>query len=300
MLKRVVIKGFRSCHDVDLKGLGALTVLVGRNAVGKSNILRAISWLASTATSSDSSRFSASMVPRAFAVLNILGQDTYEYSFEMNDRSIHPSPEAEPEITEILCHETSDGTRKEVFKREHGDVTLVDGKRIRIGSRAPCMPALVSVLPPGSEPVRLIRPLLQDFEAIRYYPLEPEAGAGFEPRAAYPVIPQSEYNEWLNRHRGTDALGTADLMRLLNMHLTRPEEFDEVQQLLGPNGLGLIDRIDVEQLGIAQPRQVGGETWYSVRFQPSLQSPTSLPQHFSLGDLSSGTQRLIAIITSLI
>ncbi len=40
MLKRVEIHNFRSCHNVVLDDLGAVTVLVGRNAVGKSNILR--------------------------------------------------------------------------------------------------------------------------------------------------------------------------------------------------------------------------------------------------------------------
>ncbi len=51
MLKRVEIKDFRSCHDVVLDGLGPMTVLVGRNAVGKTNILRAMHWIAYTATS---------------------------------------------------------------------------------------------------------------------------------------------------------------------------------------------------------------------------------------------------------
>ena len=51
MLKRIEIKSFRSCRDVVLDNLGATTVLVGRNAVGKTNILKAIEWVASTATS---------------------------------------------------------------------------------------------------------------------------------------------------------------------------------------------------------------------------------------------------------
>ena len=48
-VQRVEIRNFRSCHSVVLDDLGPVTVLVGRNAVGKSNVLRAVQWAAETA-----------------------------------------------------------------------------------------------------------------------------------------------------------------------------------------------------------------------------------------------------------
>ena len=50
MIHAVEIRNFRTCHGVVLDNLRSLTVLVGRNAVGKSNILRAIQWAADVAT----------------------------------------------------------------------------------------------------------------------------------------------------------------------------------------------------------------------------------------------------------
>jgi len=51
MLKRINITQFRSCHGVILDDLGPVTALVGRNGAGKTNVLKAIEWVASGATS---------------------------------------------------------------------------------------------------------------------------------------------------------------------------------------------------------------------------------------------------------
>ncbi len=53
MLTRVEISKFRSCEDLVLDNLGPMTVLVGRNGAGKTNILRGIEWAARTATLND-------------------------------------------------------------------------------------------------------------------------------------------------------------------------------------------------------------------------------------------------------
>ena len=51
MLKSVQLQEFRSCHDVSIDNVGPLTVLIGRNGAGKSNILRGIEWAARTIAS---------------------------------------------------------------------------------------------------------------------------------------------------------------------------------------------------------------------------------------------------------
>lgn len=42
MLKRVHIKIYRSCRNVEIADMGPVLALVGRNGAGKTNILRAI------------------------------------------------------------------------------------------------------------------------------------------------------------------------------------------------------------------------------------------------------------------
>ena len=51
MLTSVHIKNFRSCKDVKIENMGLMLGLVGRNGAGKTTILRAIEWAASTALS---------------------------------------------------------------------------------------------------------------------------------------------------------------------------------------------------------------------------------------------------------
>ena len=290
MLKRIEIKNFRSCHDVVLDDLGPLTVLVGRNAAGKSNILRAISWLANTATSLVSpSGSELGFAPAGVSLQVSLGRDVYDYSLEAKYQ-YSAKPGSNIDIVEVLHHQNGDGARKQVFTTQEGKVLLDDGRTIIIGSSTPCMPALVSVMPPNSDTVRLIRPLLSTVEAIRYYPLSVEGEGDYR----YPIVRHSDYSEWLARHSGTGSLGTAVVMRLLDMRLTREDQFNEVRDLLGPNGLGLVNDIHVEQHKPASQKEE--DWWYSLRFQPSDDPALSV----GFPDLSSGTQRLVGIVTSLI
>jgi predicted ATPase len=292
MLKRVAIKGFRSCHDVVLDNLGPLTVLVGRNAVGKSNILRAISWLAETATSVPPPRHF--LEPGEVTVQVILGRDTYDYSFEVVVHSPGSQPSPDIDFAETLQYRGSDGVPRDVFKRGAGKITIDGQVTINVVPLTPSLPALDSLLPPNSERVRLVRPLLENLRAIRYYPVETDADLG----PTY--VRDSDYQEWLAQRRRAKAPVAELLMRLVDMNLKRPDEFEELKRLLGPNGLGLIDSIGVDPLGPAPMPDKREQSIYSVSFRPGSQPATSRRQFFSLDDLSSGTQRVLGILTSLI
>ena len=298
MLKRVEIEGFRSCEKLILEDLGPLTVLVGRNAVGKSNILRAISWLARSATSSDSS----SLVERSSGTTRvsaqiILGEDAYSYSFAATDKTSGVPWGARPDISvsDSLEHRRGDGTEKTVFRREDEEVTLSEEPtRLSIGATASSMRALLSLLPPESRTVTLVRPLYQHLEAVRYYPLIAEGD-----HAPHSLMEQSAYSKWLAGHAHSGSLDQAVLMRILDLKLNRSSQFAELQELLGPNGLEVIDQLDVLAVGEAESQGAQVAKWYFVGFRPSAH-PYEHPHAFAFDDLSSGTQRLIAIMVSLI
>jgi predicted ATPase len=297
MLKRVEIENFRSCQKVVLDDLGPMTVLVGRNAVGKSNILRAISWLAETATSSAPPTIPDQFGPTRISMRVVLGEDTYDYSFSSGGGFLLTAAGPDDGIVETLGHRRIGSTQSSTFSRHREEIRLNDGRTISVGATGPCMPAIVSVLPPDSEPVRLVRPLLRDIETIRYYPMP--LGPDTVSNGLTAVRPH-DVDGWLARDRGAGAIGAGVLMRLLDMKLARKDQFDEVQQLLGQDGLGLIDHVYVGPIELGPKARAPEESWYSIAFQPTLQSSENLPRMFGFDDLSSGTQRLVAIVTSLI
>lgn len=151
------------------------------------------------------------------------------------------------------------------------------------------MPALLALLPAESRTVKLVRPVFRHLEAIRYYPLilDPDS-------LLRSFVPYPELTMWLAGHTHEGSLNRAVLMRIMDMKLNRHDQFLELQELLGPNGLAVIDEIRFTHLP-PDHRQDEGEELYFLFFQPSGQRGS-----FGFDDLASGTQRLIAIITSLI
>jgi len=297
MLRRVKISGFRSCRDVELDDLGAMTVLVGRNAVGKTNMLRGIRWLAKTATSLEGIR--PPITPGIASMEFALPGTTYFYSLKTSRQVIPPgAPGAARRIhttmAESLAFAAGDGVRQPAFERHNENVTLWPSEtRVEIGHNASCMPALVSVLPPDSEVARLIRPLLSALETVRYYPLT----EGDDEAAP---IPQATYEDWLVHYRATGDPGPSVLMRLLHVALDRQADFEEIRSLLGPDGLGLLANIDARTFeGRGKEGKKGGQKFYWLTFAPAMQG-SDTARHFGFEDLSSGTRRIVRMIVSLI
>ena len=148
MLKRVEIKYFRSCQNVVLDNLGRVIVLAGRNAAGKTNILRAIEWLASVATSA---ALPKGGVESGNVLLDVLiGDSIYHYSLKVELRQ-SPSREGPlAALTEELSVEGVDGALTAIFGRKNEEVNLSQTEsKIGIGMAAPCMPA-----PPVAPPSR--------------------------------------------------------------------------------------------------------------------------------------------------
>jgi predicted ATPase len=97
------------------------------------------------------------------------------------------------------------------------------------------------------------------------------------------------------------------LLRLLRLSLAKDGRFQEILDILGPNGLGVVDSVhfsptkfaaNVQTVIPSLPKRVvslGEQTLYLPQFQPSGQ-----PKQFFLSQLSAGTQRLIGLIVSLI
>jgi predicted ATPase len=85
------------------------------------------------------------------------------------------------------------------------------------------------------------------------------------------------------------------------MALTNDPRLQEIRSLLGRDGLGVVDNLDIQTFKEpkSQQKKEGPIELYRVWFQPSLEASAS-SRDFDFADLSSGTQRVIRILVSLI
>jgi predicted ATPase len=292
MLTNVKIEDFRSCHNVVLDNLRPVTVLAGRNAVGKTNILRAIQWAANTAISEKVQQTPDNSGDVSLKA--IVGGAIYRYTLKLRTTFDHKKESPfDSLLAESLVQEDSHGTSRIFQRRNEGIILSQSPTTVSIGALTPCIPALVSLMPTDSPVVNSIRPFLSVLERIRYYPLEADSTDAFP----HNLVGQTEYDEWLAEFHGTGDPGQSVMKRLLHMSLAGKPQFEEIVGLLGSNGLGLVDQIGVHHIESPKARGREAETkrWYWLNFQPSLQS-----NRFSFSDLSAGTQRIIRLIISLI
>ena len=136
MLQRVEITNYRSCHGVVLDNLGAVTVLIGRNAVGKSNILRGIQWAASAATAANVDEIRNAYV--AITLRVSAGASVFDYFIRLLATNADPKRQPGGDLSESLTHSDA---HTAVFERENEKVTIgpweAQPQTINIGRYAP-------------------------------------------------------------------------------------------------------------------------------------------------------------------
>ena len=98
-------------------------------------------------------------------------------------------------------------------------------------------------------------------------------------------------------------------MRLIELKLNRPEDFDEIAELVGPNGLNIIAKMSVESVHIpmdaqedaAEEKAVLPPDFYLVSFWPTgFDDKKKGQMPFGFDDLSYGTKRLLTIVTAMV
>ena len=303
MLKEVVIKGFRSCALVEIRGIEGILALVGRNGAGKTNILKAIEWAARAATTTELPSLddtSAIGHHREASLVVELGDQQFRYSvsllFSLAKANASGVRMILTEAVDLRSTATRPWTR--FVTRENESITFEGPPAVRTGVAASCMPALASVLP-ADHPVNLqLAPLMKFLKKIRYYPLDEPSNASDDESS---IVSPESYAQWLTLFKTASDPGDSVIRRILYMWLEQRDKFAELASLLGADGLGLIDAIDVTQIELP-PRQ-------SIQEKPDASAsvfsfvnfnPTGGPASFSYGDLSLGTRRVIRILVSMI
>ena len=312
MLKRIHIKNFRSCKDVVLDDLGSMTALVGWNGSGKTNILKAIERLAKVASSTDAL---ISFGREVVAVPGHLTADVeceatlYRYSVGVRGVGGAWTPSSIRDhltLQEFLAIQNSLGKWETLVERDRGEIQLAGrAKPVKIGPMAPCLPALVALLPQDDTILKPIGSILGFLTRVRYYPVdEPNEVVGGEAADRIGLIPSDLYQRWLSEYQLTGHAGQSVVIRILHAFYEQKARFDELSSLLGPDGLGLLEEIRVgtahDPFGLTRKEADSeDQRLYFVAFRPGKQLGGSR-QSLSFGNLSLGTRRVIHLLTALI
>lgn len=308
MLKRAEIKNVLSCEGVILEDVPHITALVGRNSAGKSNIMRAIEWAARTAVSTKPVELTGPMIehgrPNAIVTLDFVsGDTTYRYQINLQQPTFANSNDGHLQIVNPVIEESLEfagGSRwYPVFRRHGENLKMSRSADIQIGALTPSLPALGSLLPQDDPTLKKIQPAISFLRRIHYYPLD-------EPNVvenSWLFVDHKDYAQWVAENEQTLDPSSSVIMRLIHMSLVMKEQFEELKQLVGQNGLSILSDINIEALqlpltlsGTEARSETAKTTIYFVSF-----NPTGDPRRRqAYGGMSFGTRRLLRILVSLI
>ncbi|MBK7825621.1 ATP-binding protein [Nannocystis sp.] len=307
MLTSAHIKNFRSCKDVKLDNLGHMVALVGRNGAGKTTILKALEWVATTALASDAFDRLPEIDPgEALAEPSVdieihAGDHAYRYCVARTfwEEATQGRPPRVRDQESLSLRSSGDNTWQRLFDRTDDRVTFGDRRpTVELNPSTAAIPALSSLLA-NSDPLQPhIVAVTEVLQRVRYYPgqliFHP-----FDPVDKEPSGPISEimYDHWAAAHASGQP-STSVLFRVIYAHTNRPSIFAELKQLMGPGGLDLLRDIRVVTIGDveeARPQPGRRRRYYDVTF-----SPTRSGAELSLDQLSGGTRHALYLLLGLL
>ncbi|MFO0840413.1 MAG: AAA family ATPase [Phycisphaerae bacterium] len=270
----VRIKNFRSIGKCEVE-LASLTMLIGRNAAGKSNFLDAMRFLVDSLRTSldhaiksrgglDSVRRRSTGHPRNFAIeldLFLPGHRTCVYGFEIASRS----PGGFVVKRERLAIRTHSGQREAFYETEAGEIR--DAFR---SAMPPVAADRLYLVTAASLPE--VRPAYDALLAMGFYNLNPDKMKELQSPDAGELL-----------HRDGDNLPSV----IARLRLDRPEQYARIQEFLRVIVPG-IDEVDRVPLG---PRE-------TVEFRQTIRGSTS-PWRFYAANMSDGTLRALGALVAV-
>jgi AAA domain, putative AbiEii toxin, Type IV TA system len=308
MLKAVYVQNFRTCQSVELTNFSTLMVLVGRNGVGKTNVLKAIEWAARLGSSSPVPEDNT-LEPKQYSVTLEVELDRSIYSYTAGTVFVDSSSES-PNTRRIELSESlivkSDPIPTRILWRQGKNVSFLDSAtpgsmvEVEIAPQIPAIPAL-RTLYPKSHYFEFLTRLSSFLDGIKYYALEESAPA--EKGGGHSFVSEAEYKAWLEGKNVKQTSTRVVLLKLLNLYLEQHEKFTELSQLAGPAGLGIVRDISCVDFDIpvGENQDAGAPTktvkYYFFRFTPAHHRENS---QFNFDGLSFGTKRVLRLMISLL
>jgi predicted ATPase len=305
MLRSVRIQNTRSCRDTRMDLGRPVTALVGRNGVGKTNIIQTIGWIVQSATRASPIQWHEvhQTQPEESAVQLTLdvGATAYDYILSIPPLWPHSGGRTAVEIREYLRLLPSDGGDViTLLERSGEEVRVRDlSSPIRVGASTPAIGALSSLLPDGTPLGMHLRCLSDSMQTVSYYGLESPG----EYRQT--LLRERDYRDWRLTHFPTGPVSNSVSMRLLYMYREDRAMLQEFLDLLGEKGLGLLADFKIHEMqfpGVTPPTEKNGsevDTVYVPFFIPA-RGIGGTGRSFGLDSLSAGTQRIIQMAVALL
>ncbi len=300
MIRTFNITNFRSCKETTLNLNDGITVLVGKNGVGKTNILQSIGWLAKAAFEwAPISRETISREKGVFGFQTTIQLGTREYDYEFRyTRSVANGQDPSGDLLwEKLLLDEGSGARI-LLEREMGRLQ-VPGSILtaEIPPLTPAIPVLLSLLSDTDPAREFLQELASFFRRVSYYAVQlPTEGSD--------VVEADQYEEWRASYIADKTLTDSFAMRLIYMWNEDESLAEEFRALIGQEGLGLIDSIDIgsfELPGRAPDGTIEAPITklYYPTFCPSADMGGT-GSYFGFRELSIGTQRVIRMVVSML
>lgn len=282
-----------------------MTVLSGRNGAGKTNILRAIEWAARSAVRpiADEKLFGpASHVELYFS---LSGND---YRYQIRTERERPDSLKQPkslfERLFLLRGQdwspliTRDGRKIELHEDRTTVVVEVD---------VSALPAAMSLLPDSSVIIHCER-ALHFLSAIKYYPLDEPERPKFSAAIRFSDLAKVLSEE-------DQGPRSSILARLIQLAIERPDDYEELKSLIGPQGLSIIKDVTLIYVSLSaddkDPLPKSGRVTPDIK---NLLNPNDIyivcnfhvaseeedSGSYQYQDLSFGTRRLIRLFTHMI
>lgn len=296
MLRRVFIKSYRSCEDVTVDGFDELTLLVGRNGVGKSNLLKAIAWCARTATTSSP----ISLMERVQGSVSLeveIGEHYFTYYLDTG--FLEDGSKRSWGIREKLSIKTGEES-VDVFLRDGANIKLHDSADLVVSPHLPAISAVHSLVP-LHEHMDVILKLRAFLNKVRYYPLVEIENA--DENYANLFISEEQFAKWQSGQLAENSTREV-LCKILDLYLNEHDTFKELLSLLGSRGIGIIDEIEVDEFylpknaldSVDSSRQQDSDQ-AKIHFMGFKSPMYPSKKGIRFDSLSFGTKRLIRFVT---
>jgi AAA15 family ATPase/GTPase len=280
MLKKIKITNFLSCQDTEIE-FDDITALIGRNAAGKSNILKILYWV-SWFTLGAKKSWEYVIKEKYIHIEFLINDKNFKYTLNMLPSSTGVLKASET----FSCYESNKW--RKIAERTDSSAIYYYKEEIFEFNINPTLSIIksIDIFFPKEKVDSSINIIIDYLTGINYYTLEDN-----DHKNRTGLVSATEYREWLSEKNIIDS---SVIMRLLHLWNEDKELLNELREILGKNGLDLINGIIIlDSRNISDSNLNQENNFYFINFNVKNNEA-------SYEQLSYGTRRVLILLLALL